>query len=190
MSTDVSSKSRETIISALTSGVICALVSAPLNPFDVIKIRLQNINKYNNFNYIYDNLYYLYTNEGMAGLCRGIHASMLREIVYSSIRIGAYEPIRDSISVLISLRSDSKDISQYSNLNPINPSIKYLSALVSGGIGAAIANPFDLIKTRFQATTKYNIILPYSTFIDAIKYISHTEGLRGLYKGKWVVIKC
>lgn len=108
------------------------------------------------------------TDEGLAGLSRGLTASMLRELAYSSIRIGAYEPIR----AVLSGNEDSK----------ANPIVKWLSALLSGGLGSALANPTDLVKTRFQAWLP-NQPPPYPNTFAAFYIIGKNEGLKGLYRG-------
>jgi hypothetical protein len=66
-----------------------------------------------------------------------------------------------------------------------SPLVKYFSALISGGSGAAICNPFDLIKTRFQAMLPGEIS-PYKNMFDAMAKIVTSEGVAGLYKG-WAV---
>jgi hypothetical protein len=59
----------------------------------------------------------------------GVEASMLREISYSSIRMGLYEPIRSVLS------SSAEEEAVHAS-----PLVKFLSALLSGGIGSALAN--------------------------------------------------
>ncbi len=75
--------------------------------------------------------------EGGYGLTKGIEASILRELSYSSIRFGGYEPIKGTVTRL--LDKDPDDVS---------PIVKFSSALMSGGLGAALCSPLDLIKTR------------------------------------------
>lgn len=165
-------------LKAAIAGIVCSIVSAFLNPFDVTKIRLQNQRKTVGCNgkLVYDGLFRgivkIFQDEGLAGLGKGVQASMLREISYSSVRIGAYEPIRFILS---------------SNKDTINasPAIKFFSALVSGGVGAAIANPFDLVKTRFQAHLPGQLP-PYTSTLAAFPSIIRSEGISGLYKG-WPV---
>jgi hypothetical protein len=99
---------------------------------------------------------------------------MMREITYSSIRIGAYEPIRAALSS----SSSSSSSSTSSSGKHSSPLVKYASALVSGGVGAAIANPLDLVKTKLQSTVTAVKSTP-QTFAD----IYAASGLRGLYKG-------
>ncbi len=98
---------------------------------------------------------------------------MMREVMYSSIRMGAYEPIRHALT------HESVDPAHTS------PLIKYFSALVSGGVGSALANPLDLIKTRFQSNLPGEP-LPYKNTFSAFGDIVAHHGFAGLYKG-WMV---
>jgi hypothetical protein len=154
------------------AGTVGAFVAASLNGIDVTKIRMQNQKTI-----IYDGLVSgmkkIYREEGIHGLAKGVEASMLREITYSSIRIGGYEPIRKALSY------DSEDPSNTS------PLVKFFSALISGGVGSALANPLDLIKTRFQATLA-DESLPYRNTAHALRTIYLSQGLGGLYRG-WAV---
>ncbi len=106
------------------AGVVCAIVAAALNGFDVAKIRLQNqISSSREYGGMISTIRKIYSEEGAAGLAKGVNASMLREVTYSSIRIGAYEPIR----LLLSRSSRPEECS---------PVTKFFAALISGGVGA------------------------------------------------------
>ena len=61
----------------------------------------------------------------------------------------------------------------------------YHKFIMFSGVGAAIANPFDLIKTRYQATLP-NEPLPYRSVVGAFVEIISKEGVGGLYKA-WAV---
>ena len=92
----------------------------------------------------------------------------MREASYSTIRLGAYEPLK--------LQLGATDPSR-------TPLWKKITAgAISGTIGSAIATPTDLVKVRFQAvgpgrTSKYR-----HTF-HAFWTIASQEGIRGLWTG-------
>jgi hypothetical protein len=112
-------------------------------------------------------LFKILRDEGLPGWARGLTASICRELSYSSIRIGAYEPIR---------------IIFYDVTGTVSsPAVKFLSALCSGFIGAYIATPFDLIKTRFQAELPGH--QSSTTTYKALHDVFQLEGMKGLYKG-------
>ncbi len=109
--------------------------------------------------------------------------------IYSTIRFGSYEPILDLLHRSLSPGRSESDIPA--------PFLKFTSSLLSGGIGAFIANPTDLVKVNLQSVLPSNNILDksvatrtsarplsYSTALGGLRYIYRTEGIRrGLYRG-------
>jgi len=94
----------------------------------------------------------------------------MREGSYSTIRMGGYDLIK---SFFPYKQSDT----------PLW--LKFFSGLTSGAVGAAIANPTDLVKVRMQAEGK---LLPgqqprYKNTLQAFQNIYQTEGIKGLYRG-------
>ena len=168
-----SSASLEVLQRGLIAGSVCAFVSMWLHPLDVIKIRLQT-QKSGHGKYVgmISGIKRVYVEEGLQGLSKGLLPSMLREISYSGIRIGAYEPIR----ALLSRGGDVQDAGAH---------VKFSAGFMSGGFGAAICNPFDLLKTRFQSVLAHETP-PYPSTWAGICTIAKHEGLGGLYKG-WMV---
>lgn len=157
---------------AAIAGCSCAVVSACLNPFDVTKIRMQNQSE-KLYTGMIHGIRRILTEEGPRGLLKGVETSMIREVCYSSIRIGGYEPIRKVLT---------KDGSNPADTSPL---VKLFSALLSGAIGSAFANPLDLIKTRLQAVLPHEAT-PYRHTFHGLAAIFQTEGFGGLYKG-WMV---
>jgi hypothetical protein len=71
--------------------------------------------------------------EGLrSGIMKGVEASWMRESVYSTLRLGLYEPIKDMMGV-------TKESSSV---------YKFLAGGMSGLVGSALANPADLLKIR------------------------------------------
>lgn len=175
------------ITKAILAGNVCAFVSAFLNPLDVTKIRMQNQKSAADGSLKYKGMisgaFRILKEEGLAGWAKGLTASMIREVTYSSVRMGAYEPIRASITSLF--QEDRISAPNGHHVPTSSPVVKFTAALISGGVGSAIVNPLDLVKTRFQASNPGEK-LPYSSTYGAIRNIYQTEGMRGLYKG-WVV---
>lgn len=92
----------------------------------------------------------------------------MREGSYSTIRLGAYEPLK--------LQLGATDIAH-------TPLWKKIAAgAVSGTIGSAIATPTDLVKVRFQAVGPAQQSKYRNTF-HAFWTIARTEGIRGLWTG-------
>jgi hypothetical protein len=112
----------------------------------------------------------------------GMPASMMRELSYSSMRFGLYPPIKKLI-----VGDSTTDIGILKKL-PIG--------MLSGGIGAALANPFDLVKIKFQRETGklgadgiYQTGLhkgrkpTYTGTFNALATIYQKGGIPGLYRG-------
>ena len=169
------------LVKAAIGGCVSAFVSASLNGFDVTKIRMQNQSlaeiKYTG---LIPGMRTIFREEGFGGLTKGIYPSMLREISYSSVRIGGYEPVR------IFLTRNLQDNHSGHSVDT-SPLIKYLSALLSGSVGAALCNPFDLAKTAFQAELPAApggpSNLKHHTTWAFLSDVYRTHGAGGLYKG-------
>lgn len=177
-------QSESFLLKALISGCVSAVVSASLNPFDVTKIRMQNQSASNRmYTGLIPGMMRIYREEGMGGLAKGMRPSMYRELSYSSIRIGAYEPLRKFLSVTFTDNREGKN-------TETSPIIKYFAALMSGGGGSALCNPFDLAKTAFQAQLPtapgVQSALKYDTPFAFFRYTYQQHGVAGLYKG-WFV---
>ncbi|KAL4443483.1 hypothetical protein ABPG75_011220 [Micractinium tetrahymenae] len=106
--------------------------------------------------------------EGPTGLMRGVTPSMLREASYSTIRYGAYEPIKNMLQSSSTSSSGSASGVQAAAAGQAALPLwkKVVAGGVAGALGAAGATPSDLIK--------------------AARHIYLNEGgLPGLYRGVW-----
>jgi hypothetical protein len=77
--------------------------------------------------------------EGARAFYRGLNASLLREALYSSTRMGLYEPFKDTFAPGVS----SSDLSLH---------IRILSGGLAGALGALVSNPTDLVRVRMQVS--------------------------------------
>lgn len=102
----------------------------------------------------------------MRGLYKGITASWMRESIYSSLRLGLYEPFK---RLLTKEGEDEKMMPFYK---------KFAAAGMSGFVGSALANPTDLLKIRMQAWEG-----PPHGLIWHAKDVYHNGGILGFYKG-------
>ncbi|KAI0656563.1 mitochondrial carrier domain-containing protein [Cubamyces menziesii] len=78
--------------------------------------------------------------EGILSLMGGLSASMVRELVYSGIRLGTYEFFKDKLHALSQGALTREGIA-----------LKIGAASIAATIGSALANPADLVKVRMQA---------------------------------------
>jgi len=109
--------------------------------------------------------------EGILSLYKGASAALLRQFVYSGLRVGSYEPLRDRLH-------GAKDQS-----SPLW--IKIVAGALTGMFAAAVATPTDLVKIRMQAEGKLAVgELPrYRGLLHAFQTIYQCEGIRALWKG-------
>ncbi|KAF0852651.1 solute carrier family 25 (mitochondrial dicarboxylate transporter) member 10 [Andalucia godoyi] len=222
MSSNSTAGTNESVVLKFAAGGLsCALCSALLNPADLVKVRMVTTNELATTATLQHGhrptlsfssaIREIVRSEGVLTLwTRGLAASCLREIIYSSIRMGAYDPIKHMLANIpffatsrASSSSSSSSSSPKSNTTT-TPSLlnsnssttnnansnhatlggKIAAGLLSGAIGSAVANPTDIVKIRMQAE-RPNAPLPYSgsTFGGFLYVYRHEGGFRGLYRG-------
>ncbi|PCH43523.1 mitochondrial carrier [Wolfiporia cocos MD-104 SS10] len=161
---------------------MCA--SGVSNPLDIIKVRQQLRTQSARANSFWVVGIEMARSEGLRSLMNGFSASMLREFVYSGIRLGSYEYFKDAVYQI----SDGR-------LSRDSLGLKVAAASIASTIGSALANPADLVKVRMQAY--YPSGTPYRNMRHAFATIwkqgstaangSGTSfmpgGLRALYRG-------
>ncbi|OWF34706.1 mitochondrial substrate carrier family protein ucpB-like [Mizuhopecten yessoensis] len=157
------------------------------NPVDVIKIRMQLENELASQKGIdvLRNRYYdgfvkggvrIVRDEGPRGLYKGLVPSLMREGSYSTIRMGAYEPVK----VL------------FGATDPAHTPLwkKICAGALTGAIGSSIATPTDLVKVRMQGCTKLaGETQRYRSTFSAFSEIIRQNGVRGLYVGVGPTVK-
>ncbi|EIW62568.1 mitochondrial carrier [Trametes versicolor FP-101664 SS1] len=166
-------------ISNMVSSAIC-------NPTDIVKVRqqLRRQTPGASGSSFWSVGVEMARKEGVLSLTGGLSASMLRELVYSGIRMGTYEFFKDK------LHTASKGALTREGLP-----LKVAAASIAATIGSALANPADLVKVRMQA--HYPDGSPYrnmrhafasiyrdgATFAASKGASSLSGGLGALYRG-------
>ncbi|XP_019086024.1 PREDICTED: mitochondrial uncoupling protein 4-like [Camelina sativa] len=114
--------------------------------------------------------------EGAAALFSGVSATLLRQTLYSTTRMGLYE-------VLKTKWSDPES-------GKLSLSRKIGAGLVAGGIGAAVGNPADVAMVRMQADGRLPLAQRrnYAGVGDAIKSMVKGEGVTSLWRGSALTI--
>jgi len=72
--------------------------------------------------------------EGVSAFWKGIVFAYGREVSYTSIKLGAYAPVRDMLG------AGSPDASVL---------LKFFAGALTGGTGSVVGNPFDVLVSRF-----------------------------------------
>jgi hypothetical protein len=103
----------------------------------------------------------LYKAEGIPAFWNGLFFAYGRELSYTSVKLGAYAPVRDALG-------EGKDSPFY---------IKFLAGAITGGVGSVIGNPFDVLKTLAQ-TSKDKTPLG-----QQVAQMYKDQGIGGFYRG-------
>ena len=148
------SKSKPSFLASMgLAGGTAVIVVNATHPIEVVKTRMQ-VNKC-------FSLGQMVKSEGLMSLYKGLQAAWLREASYTSVKLGAYGPIRDAIC---------------GTQGPVPFHLKFLSGSMSGGIGSFFGNPFDVMKTMQMAGEKKS--LP-----QLMAQMKREQGMKGFYRG-------
>ena len=83
-------------------------------------------------------LYIITTEEGIKkGVGKGYFGSLIRELPYSTFRLGLYRPIKELLG-----ETDPTKTPMWK---------RFLSGALAGGVASVISNPGDLLKTKAQS---------------------------------------
>ncbi|EMD37743.1 hypothetical protein CERSUDRAFT_114376 [Gelatoporia subvermispora B] len=177
-------KSKDYALKYVAACISNMTASGVSNPLDIIKVRQQLRTQApgSRANAFWSVGVEMARTEGIRSMLGGFSASMLREIVYSGLRLGSYEFFKDTFY----------DMSKGA-LNREGLALKVSAAAVAATIGSALANPADLVKVRMQAY--YPAGSPYRNMRHAFASIwqegaratksnsSVVGGLQALYRG-------
>lgn len=117
--------------------------------------------------------------EGVSALFSGVSATMLRQVLYSTTRMGLYEILKEKWR---------EPGSKPGNL----PLVKKIAAgLLAGGIGAAVGNPADVAMVRMQADGRLPVAQRrnYTSVADAIGRMVRQEGVTSLWTGSSLTVQ-
>lgn len=80
--------------------------------------------------------------EGVSSLFKGLTAGLQRQMVFASLRIGLYEPVK---RFYVGDKFDGQFIPMH---------YRIAAGLTTGAFGILVANPTDVVKIRFQGEGK------------------------------------
>ncbi|KAK7837147.1 mitochondrial uncoupling protein 5-like [Quercus suber] len=117
--------------------------------------------------------------EGATALFSGVSATILRQTLYSTTRMGLYEILKQKWS-------DHSD----SDTAKLPITKKIVAGLIAGGVGAAVGNPADVAMVRMQADGRLPIEQRrnYKSVVDAISQMSKQEGIASLWRGSALTV--
>lgn len=114
--------------------------------------------------------------DGAAALFSGVSATMLRQTLYSTTRMGLYDMMKNKWT-----DPETGNMKLWKKIG---------AGLIAGGIGAAVGNPADVAMVRMQADGR----LPaaqrrnYKSVVDAISQMVKNEGIGSLWRGSSLTV--
>ncbi|CAI9767033.1 unnamed protein product [Fraxinus pennsylvanica] len=114
--------------------------------------------------------------DGAAALFSGVSATVLRQTLYSTTRMGLYDILKQ------------KWTDPNSNNMPLMK--KITAGLIAGGVGAAVGNPADVAMVRMQADGRLPLAQRrnYKSVLDAISQMAKNEGVASLWRGSSLTV--
>lgn len=161
----------------VVGGLSGSFASAVLYPIDLTKVRIQirseelgkaghkgeHISPFTMAREVYKT-------DGIRGFYKGVDSSIVRQLLFSTTRMGVYKTMFDAMK-----EADGT----------VSPLKKFYAAFVAGFLGSVIGNPADVSMIRMQADPT----LPpaerrnYKHVFDAFSRIVKEEGTIALWKG-------
>ena len=114
--------------------------------------------------------------DGFAGLYAGISASIMRQAVYGTARLGLHREFSDRMAQAQLAAGGSKDLPFYKSSG---------SAMLSGALASIIGTPMDVCLVRMQADGMKPAAEQrgYKGVFDALARIAREEGVAKLWTG-------
>ncbi|KAK3387626.1 mitochondrial carrier domain-containing protein [Podospora didyma] len=160
-------------------GSASSMAACVTHPLDLVKVRLQmrtgDMPKSMSGTFVH-----IVKHGGVRGLYKGLSASLLRQLTYSTTRFGIYEELKQR-----------HEATQELNNNGIKkaPSLPVLIAMASasGFVGGIAGNAADVLNVRMQ----HDAALPraerrnYAHAFDGLVRMVRTEGVGSMFRGVW-----
>ncbi|KAK4194604.1 mitochondrial carrier domain-containing protein [Triangularia verruculosa] len=157
-------------LAAATSGACATIASdALMNPFDVIKQRMQIAESAKLYRSMTDCAKYVYKNEGIKAFYVSYPTTLSMTVPFTALQFLAYESISTS-------------------MNPTkayDPFTHCVAGAVAGGFAAALTTPMDVIKTMLQTRGSATDaeLRTVNGFMAGCRLLYKREGAKGFFKG-------
>ena len=135
----------------ITGGLAGSFGEIVTIPLDTAKIRMQVQSGENKYQGLLDCLRRILKQEGFLALYKGLSAGVLRQIIYGSLRIGLFSPVKSFYQ--------DKLYGHEKNSRNIALRVRIAAAVTTGSFGILIANPTDVLKVIFQADGRKSLKL-------------------------------
>ncbi|KAJ3751035.1 mitochondrial carrier domain-containing protein [Lentinula detonsa] len=152
-------------------GVAASMAASCTHPLDLTKVRMQTIKAGPGIKppSMFFVLRKSIVQQGLRGIYTGLTASLLRQMSYSLVRIGAYEEMKRWLS---------------QNGKPSSMQL-LAAACLAGGLGGIAGNPADILLVRMTS----DVIKPqehrfnYSNALSGLANLAEQEGIKGMARG-------
>lgn len=136
-------------------------------PVTVIKVRFES--SYYAYRTLWGAARDIAKTHGLRGFFAGFGATAVRDAPYAGLYVLFYEESKRAVSAVVG--GEGMAAGSAAGVN-------FASGLVAAGLGTALTNPFDAIKTRIQ-------LLPdrYGNMAQAVRVMVGEEGVRSLFDG-------
>ena len=156
----------------LAGGLAAAIGETIFFPIEVVKVRLQAATgKDRSQRSLVQEVRALFADFSFLAWAStpGVVAGIFRALIYHGLRLGLFPAVKRTLAALLAV-GGAADVSL---------GAKMLIGACCGGIGAALCNPFDLVKARMAAAPQQ-----HANSISAISAIARDEGgARALWRG-------
>lgn len=136
-------------------------------PFDVAKVRIQCDSR--RYSGLLHALRGIVVEDGVLALWKGLCPSCIR-ILYHSVSIVLYEPIRDVLMAMIDRAGLTNTLVQYA--------MRTFAGGLSGGLAIALFNPVDVAKTQMMNSSGRT-----QPMMSVLSNVVQARGLFGLWAG-------
>eukprot|EP00946_MAST-07B_sp_MAST-7B-sp1_P005045 g5045.t1 len=156
-----------------------------ITPFELVKVRLQALDKLSVYKNSAGALLSILQKEGAFGLWRGLESTLWRNGSWNAAYFGCIGFVQQRVEML-SRRSDGEPLSAGGSI--LSERAKsFVAGTVGGCIGACFSTPIDVAKSRIQNTVvvgglaKVRSTVPWT--LPTVVEVGRAEGLQGLYRG-------
>ncbi|KAJ3120309.1 Mitochondrial oxaloacetate carrier protein [Physocladia obscura] len=172
-------------VAMVTSGAGCGMLGAAFgSPFFLVKTRMQSYSPHMavgaQHSYVLRGLWksfvHIYRSEGVAGLWRGVDASMLRTGVGSAVQLSTYDASKNLLTKSGWFKIEGGDG---------GVALHFAASAFTSFFVCTAMNPFDVLSTRMynQNRTADGKGALYNSVFDCMRKTLGTEGPGALFKG-------
>ncbi|KAI1001564.1 putative mitochondrial carrier [Podosphaera aphanis] len=157
-------------LAAATSGACATIASdALMNPFDVIKQRMQMHNSRKMYRSIIDCARYVYRTEGISAFYISYPTTLSMTVPFTALQFLAYE-------TMSTFMNPSKSYDPFTHC---------IAGALGGGFAAALTTPMDVVKTMLQTRGSAidQELRSIDGFMKGARLLHRREGYAGFFKG-------